>query len=78
MPNILTVLADNPLLMEAVRDLIERQFAVDDLKTDMSDADIGQRVRARLEGMKKVTAALKEIETYKTTAIQKRTENPAR
>jgi hypothetical protein len=69
---ILKIIADNPALCEAVRNLILAEFATneDDLKFD--NGKLGERVRARLEGKRAVERAFEKMLSYKT--IPSRTE----
>ncbi len=64
---ILHLLADNPLLFDTVKELIEEQFETD-ARTDeaISDVQLGQIYRARLVGLQKVRDAFKEIASYRT------------
>lgn len=72
MPNdkpILKVLADNPALLDAVKEVILRQF---DLKltfqkvSELPNEQLGSLERARLAGINGVEDAFREIEKYKT------------
>ena len=81
MPNpssILTVIADNPSLLAAVKQTILKQFNVDIIDPTLPIEQIGQRVLARLEGVKAVELAFKEIANYKTIKEKPPTPNPAR
>jgi hypothetical protein len=70
--------ADNSTLVAAVRAVIEKQFTLDDIQTNMTNDIIGQVVRARLDGLKKVDEAFKEIARYKTVPAPQPSSNPAR
>jgi len=74
---ILKVLADNPALTEAVKEVIAGYFSVDNLESGESDITLGQMVRARLVGLKAVNDAFREIEQYKSTKPTPKKDNPA-
>lgn len=79
MPNaILSVLADNPALFTAVRETVLKQFSVDIIDPSLPIEQIGQKVLARLEGVKAVEAAFKEIAGHKTFTQKPSAGNPAR
>ena len=75
---LLRAFADNDTLVAAVRSVIEKQFTLDAIGTHLSNEIIGQHARARLEGLKKVGEAFREIATHKSTEKSKETQNPAR
>lgn len=76
---ILKVLADNPALLAAVRETIEKHFSIEKLDTTLSNEQMGEVVRAKVEGKRLVQDAFREIERYKTTEIKEPTvRNPAR
>jgi hypothetical protein len=75
---ILKVIADNPALLEAVRGLFLEKFSTDDLSPQMSNEVLGQKVRARLEGLAKVEEVFKEIEKCGSVEKKKEGVNPAR
>lgn len=75
---ILKIIADNQGLKNALRDLLERQFTLDEIATTMTNEAMGQVVRSRVEGLKKIDRAFKEIEGYKTFAEKPPGTNPAR
>lgn len=60
-------LADNPLLLSALRNLLEAKLSVDTLDHSQSVEMLGQMVKARLVGMAAINDAFKEIEQYRTT-----------
>lgn len=63
---LLKSLADNPALMQLLRELLEKHFSVDNLEATESDIILGQLVRARLVGLKAVEDAMKEIAQCKS------------
>lgn len=66
-PSILKSIADNPQLLEAVKEVILKQFSLDkDFSLAQSNEQLGEDVRARLEGIKKVEQGFLEILTHKT------------
>ncbi len=77
--NILSVLADNPALMDAVKALLIKQF---DMPTNLgpgtSDEVLGQYFRAKMSGTKAIEDAWKELSQYKTVEDKPERVNPAR
>ena len=79
MPNVLSTVADNPVLLEALREVLEKQFLTDDRTDDaVSDVQLGQVYRARLVGLQKIKTAFKEIATHRTRVEVERGVNRAR
>ena len=79
--SILTTLADNPALLEAVKKAVLEEFSLDEgynFRSDISDDTIGQITRAILSGRQRVERAFVEIKKYKTMPKQPETKNPAR
>ncbi len=77
--NILSTLADNPALMDAVKLLVTKQFeAMPDLSKNPSDELLGQFLRAHVTGLKAIDDAWKELAQYKTTPDKEQRVNPAR
>lgn len=77
--NILTVLADNPALIDAVKAVLTKQFDSSPVMgVDTSDVVLGQFLRARMAGLKAIDDAFKEINQYKTTVDKPVQSNPAR
>ena len=68
MPNILKIIADNPALMDALKEVIYKQFNFDNVSNQMTNENIGQAVRSRIDGKILVDNAFKEIAKYKTIA----------
>jgi hypothetical protein len=76
---ILKMIADNPLLSGALRELLEKQFNLPiEMRIDRSDELLGQITRARLAGLNAIDSAFKEIEQYKSILDEKEKVNPAR
>ena len=75
--NILTPLADNEELLEAVKQVFLNQFSFDGLKSDMSNELLGQWTRAVLLNRKGVENACKEISKYASVPQSTSKENPA-
>lgn len=67
MDKILSTLADNPALTEAVRKAIEKHFSLENMETSLPNAELGELVRAKVEGMKMIDLAFKEIARNKST-----------
>lgn len=78
MSEILKGLADNEALSEAVKELLIKQFSVDNLESTMADIELGQMVKARLVGLKAIDKAFQEIKQYQSTPKQGDKVNPAR
>ena len=75
--NVLKTLADNPVLTEAVKQVILKYFSNDKLTSDLADIELGQMVRARLVGLQAVNDAFAEIAWHKSTPKQEAKDNPA-
>jgi len=76
---ILAVIADNPALLQAVKDVVLKQFNVDAIDPTLPIEQIGQKVLARLEGLKAIELAFKEISLHKSGQEKaKQPQNPAR
>lgn len=76
-PNILQTIADNPTLLNAVKEVIFKHFPYD-VNTAMRDEEMGQVIRAVLNGRQAVESAFREIERYKTPVKQIEKINTAR
>lgn len=77
--NILSVLADNPALMEAVKTLLIKHFEGAPIITpETSDELLGQFLRAKTSGIKALEEGFKEIAQYKTVSNKQARVNPAR
>lgn len=77
--HILTAFADNPALMDAVKELVAKQFeAMPDLSKNPSDELLGQFLRAHVTGLEAIDKAWKELAQYKTIEEKPRVPNPAR
>lgn len=79
MPNILSAIANSPLLFAAVKEVFEKQFTPserDDLT--LSNDKLGELARARLMGLQALKEAYKEIEMQKKVEVKEEALNPAR
>lgn len=76
--SLLALIADNQLLFDELKACLTKQFSLDALDTTLSNEEIGARVRARLDGLKAVEDAFREIATYKTKTGAEKPQNPAR
>lgn len=77
--NILSVFADNPALMDAVKAVLLKQFDIPDtLGVGTSDEVLGQYYRAKISGTKAVEQAFTEFAQYKTGVERPVRENPGR
>lgn len=77
-PSILKSFADNPALFKAVKELVRGKFYEDGVFTGMTNEELGQIVRARIDGLKKVDEAFAEIESHKTLKEQDESFMPGR
>ncbi len=75
--NILTGLADNEALCKAVKELILSKFDIGLLSVRQPNEELGQQVRAAVEGTQKVEEAFREIENYKSAPKAVDKPNPA-
>lgn len=77
---ILSIVADNQMLFDALKKLLLEQFEITGAINDTDTNEIlGQQVRSYLEGRKKVEEAFKEIAQLKTVSTTNTiTLNPAR
>lgn len=69
--------ADNPALMEAVKELLLSKFSTDKLKETEDDIKLGQMVRARLVGIQMVEDAFREIAQHRSIPKGVDKNNPA-
>ena len=65
-PTILTVLADNPALFEAVQTAIEEEFEMEKIPLSLSNEGMGEMVRAHLVGRQCIKNAFAKIARHKT------------
>jgi hypothetical protein len=69
MPNesVLKIIADNKVLLEALKEVFFKQFELKgSVTTTLSNDAIGQVVRARLDGLKLLESGFRELERHKT------------
>lgn len=79
MNDLLKIVADNPALLQALRELLIGKFGHDEvLSASMTDEQIGQITRARLAGIDKIDAAFKEIDRLRSVPARPQSPNPAR
>lgn len=77
--SILTVIADNPALMEAVKKAVLSKFGTSFSDVDgHNDIELGQRVRACIAGRRMVEEAFQEIARHKSTPKPQDKRNEAR
>ncbi len=76
--SILSVLADNPAVMQELEKVLLEEFALDGLSTDKTDEELGQDTRAYLVGKTRIRAALKKIAGLQTIQPQQSIKNPGR
>lgn len=76
MPEIIKQLADNQNLLDAVKNVIEKHFSLDNIDSDTPN--LAEKVRARLDGKKLLENAFKEIASHKTFKEKPVIGNPAR
>jgi len=75
---ILKSVADNGELTKALKELLLEQFKEDGGGTQLDDSSLGQVTRARLEGIKRIEQAFKQIETLKTVKETPEEAHPGR
>lgn len=78
MNEILTILADNPLLLQRTKDILLKQFDLKNLDSKKDNLSLGEDTKAILLGIQKVEAGFKEIESYKTPQKVPKLVNQAR
>lgn len=77
--DILKVIADNPALTEELKALFNRYFTLESLDTSgVPNAELGEIVRARVEGKKLIDEAFLEIRRYATPEARTPKVNGAR
>ena len=74
----LKLLADNPPLLDAVKTKIVQQFDTPNLELSLTNEQLGERVRARLDGLRRVEEGFAQIARLKTAENVTTTHNPAR
>ena len=79
-PQILKLLADNPSLLETLKEFLEAKFDLETHRSDdtISDIQLGQMARARLVGLQKIEEAFKEIARMKSGSQSVGKRNEAR
>lgn len=75
---ILKNIADNPALLEALRKTLEKQFSLDNIDTSLTNDQMGEVVRARVDGLKMLDLAFKEIKRFKSVETKPAKINEAR
>ncbi len=76
---ILKVIADNQPLLEALKEMVEAEFALgSSINQQMSNESIGQVMRARMDGLALMRNVFKKIERYRTGSTVKVGINPGR
>ncbi len=76
--SILQSLADNDMMLDAVKKVILHQFKDDKMDTNMTNEILGQKARARLEGIQRVEAGFQTIKKFQSLKEHKQAVNPAR
>jgi len=75
---ILQIIADNPSLIEALKNEFEKVYNLDDFDTKQDNETLGQNVRAFQMTKEVVKQVFREIEKYKTMPDKVKIKNPAR
>lgn len=75
---ILSQLADNPALLDAVRAFVLDQFNIPTIDPALSNEQLGAIVRANIGGAATVELAFRDIARLKTEPSKKEEPNPAR
>ena len=78
MNELLKAIADNPALFDALKSLLKKHFSLDDIGTTYDNETLGQMVRARVDGLKKLESAFKEIAGHATLKEKEELKNPGR
>ena len=78
MDNVLSIVANNKALFDALKDVMKKQFDLDQIALEQSNEEMGQVVRARLVGLIKVEQGFRAIEQFKTEKESRVEPNPAR
>lgn len=76
--DLITALANNQALLDSLKEVLYSHFKEDEISTDMTNENIGQVTRARVDGRKRLDAAFQEIERHKSFAEKPPTQNPGR
>lgn len=76
--SLLTQLADNPALLQAVKAAVQQEFGASPKDLDLSNEELGQRVRAREVGLQAVDRAFTKLLQAKTVDSRVESVNPAR
>ena len=76
--NILAQIANNPTLFAALKEVLEKQFSFEGVSNQMTNENIGQVVRSRIDGLILVRNAFAEIERYKSVEEKPPEKMPAR
>jgi hypothetical protein len=77
-PNILKIIADNPALLESLRNLLEGEFVESPLELGFSNERLGERTRARLTGLQAIDEAFKKIAAFRSVEAKQPIINRAR
>jgi len=76
---ILKSVADNPILLEALKTIILAEFNdIEGVDVNKNNEDLGAVTRARLEGVRRLKIAFRKIEQLKSTSSGFEKRNEAR
>ncbi len=78
MDKVLSIIADNPALLAALREALEKEFSLEDFKTNYTNETLGSQVRACLVAKEGIRNALNKISQFKSQPEKKEIRNPAR
>lgn len=76
--SILKVIADNKILFDEVKKIVEAEFETQPVELTLSNERLGERERARLEGKLAVERAFSKILSYQSSVDKPEVKNPAR
>lgn len=76
--DILRAIADNPALTSALTKLLEEACTVPFDHTNLTNEQIGERVRAQLVGLQAIKDVFKKIASYKSVPVRPEPVNRAR
>lgn len=78
--NILSIIADNPALFDALKEKVLSKFSLEEVFADpkVSNEQLGAMTRAVIQGAATVELAFREIEGLKSLPTPEEPKNPAR
>lgn len=71
-------LADNQPLFDEVKKLLIDQFSLDKLETNLTNVELGEKVRARMQALQGIEDAFRVIAQHRSEKETVEKKNPAR